>query len=245
VLLSRIGEAIILKQLGNLKGSERALRQILAEAEAAGDQDAQARAHHDLGAVLVHQGLVDQAIPFLFRAFELYPRQAHKLRALSDLGEALKRAGRYRASRNAFMAVLKGNPPEDMRVCTMIALLELSVLTRDRLGFGRWRRETAALIDDLPPERLADLYLQLARGSAAFGRPRTARELLQKCLSVAQAFNLNEYVVAAQSALEEITSRAEATSRLGYLRPETGDGLDATPPGLAAIEGKLEELRAG
>lgn len=241
VLLSRIGDAIIMKQLGNLKGSERALRQILIEAEGTGDKDAQARAHHDLGAVLVHQGRAEEAIPRLYRAFELYPRQEHKLRALSDLGEAFKRARRYGPARDAFMAVLKGKPPEDMQVCTMIALLELSALMNDRVSFYRWRRQAANLADGLPPERLADLYLQLGVGSATFGKPRTGERLVRKALKIAEEHSLSEYAIAAHSALERI---ARTASPCAARADGAWDGSPRRSPGLAAIEQKLQLLAA-
>jgi tetratricopeptide (TPR) repeat protein len=239
-LLARIGDAIVTQQLGNLRGSEQALRAILADATAAGDRDAQARAHHDLGAVLVHRALSHEAVPHLYQAFELYERPAHKLRALSDVGEALKREGKLSAARDAFMVVLRSGPSEEMRACTMIALLELSGLMGDRVGFSRWRRELATMADALPAERLADFHLQLGLASAAFGRLRAAEHSLRQAIDVSEQHRLNEYAFRAEAALKGIKT-GSAPNRPGV--PAWSEAEDSGE--FAEIAEKLEALRAG
>jgi tetratricopeptide (TPR) repeat protein len=206
VLLSRIGEAIILKQVGNLAGSRRALRRILAEAEAVGDRDAQARCHHDLGAVYMHLEQTKSAIREIFTAFELYAQPRQKLRALSDLGEAFKREKQYEAARDAFLLVLNGPTSGEMRCWAMIALLELCSLTRDRLGFAHWKRELSALANTLPVEALADFHLQLGLGHARFGNLQAARAALMESLQISRSYNLWEYVSRAECALETLSA---------------------------------------
>lgn len=203
-LLSRIGDAIVMKQLGNLKGSERALRAILQEAERAGDVDAQARACHDLGAVLVHLEHLREAIVCLYRAFELYERKAHKLRALADLGEGLRREGRLSAARDAFTLILKSRGTEELRISAMIALLEVSAQIGDRVGFAKWKRDVAALAEDLPPERQALFQLQLGIGLAAFGQRRSAEGALRAALTIAERHHLNEYTFRVEAAIKDL-----------------------------------------
>ncbi|GIW52245.1 MAG: hypothetical protein KatS3mg081_1600 [Gemmatimonadales bacterium] len=107
VLLSRIGDAIVLRQKGNLPASERALREVLKDAERLGDRDAQARAHHDLGAraLITRNG---QETPYQSSTAPLSCTSLGRpaARALSDLGEAFKRQGDYAAAEDAFMRVL-------------------------------------------------------------------------------------------------------------------------------------------
>lgn len=207
-LLARIGAGIVTRHVGNLPGSERELRAVLKAAEELGDADARARAHHEIGVALMYQGKSGAAVPHYFQAFELYERPAHKLRALSDVGEALKREGRYAAARDAFTVVLTGGPQEEMRVTTKIALLELSARMGDRVGFSRWKREIAAIADDLPPERRADFHLQLGLGSAAFNQRRTAEKSLRAALAIAERHHLNEYVFRVETALAQLRERA-------------------------------------
>jgi len=238
-LLARIGDANVMRQLGNLPASERSLKAILQEAEQCGDIDAQARAHHDLGAVHNNRDEGRQAIPHLYRAFELYERAAHKLRALSDVGEALKRLGKYSAARDAFMVVLRTAPSPDMRACTMIALLELCGLMEDRVGFSRWKRQLAAVADDLPAERLADLQLQLGLASAAFGQVRVAEQYLRKAAAIAEQHDLNEYTFRAEAAIKQLKSDSAPN------RPEAPARFEAEgAQDFAEIVEKLEALRA-
>jgi tetratricopeptide (TPR) repeat protein len=237
--LARIGDAIVMQKVGNLPGSERALRTILEQARAARDSDAQARAHHDLGAVLLHRDRSHEAIPHLYRAFELYERPAHKLRALSDVGEALKRHGKYSAARDAFLVVLRTGAPDDMRACTMIALLELSGLMGDRVGLARWKREIAVIAGELPAERQADFHLQLGLASLALGQLRTAEQSLRKAIAVAEKHQLNEYSFRAENALQGIVNKS-ASDRV---EPPTVSEAEGSREVVAVAE-KLEALRA-
>ena len=237
VLLGRIGDAIVMRQVGNLRASERALRKILKEARAAGDRDAEARARHDLGAVYNDMGRAHQAIAHLYKAFELYERHAHKIRALSDVGEALKQEGRYQAARDAFMLVLAGQPQEEMRVCTMIALLELSGRMGDRVGFARWRREISAVVGELPAERAADFHLQLGIAAAAFGQRRAAERALRHALRIADEHHLHHYGARARAALAGMRKRGAPEAAAD------ASGAKASAVFLR-IERKLHALRA-
>jgi tetratricopeptide (TPR) repeat protein len=223
VLLSRIGEAIVKKHLGSLPESERALRAIVREAEELQDIDVQARAHHDLGAVLIHMGRGREALGSLYQAFELYARQTHKLRALSDLGEALKREGRYGSARDAFLLVLEQGRSDELKVLAMIALLELSALLDDRLGFARWLRQVGQMVDSIPPERQADFHLQSGLGWAAFGEQRNAERSLRKAISTAEQYHLHEYEFRAERALGDLTKQRAASATATAVAPEADD----------------------
>src|SRR5213080_1852989 len=85
-LLSRIGRAHTLLGRGNLADAERCLRAILADARGAGQQDAEARAEHGIGVALHHMGQPADAIPHVWRGFELYEDEESGLRALNDIG---------------------------------------------------------------------------------------------------------------------------------------------------------------
>src|SRR6266704_1010578 len=92
-LLSRIGRAGTMQGRGNLPEAERRLGQILADARDAGERDAEARAEHDLAAVLQHRGSPDAALVHAWRAFELYEEERGRLRALNDVGIMLLTLG--------------------------------------------------------------------------------------------------------------------------------------------------------
>jgi tetratricopeptide (TPR) repeat protein len=236
-LLGRIGQAIVMRQAGNLSGSENVLRQILQDAEAAQDRDAQARAHHDLGVACNAMGRPGEAIPHLYRAFEAYEQTASKLAALSDLGESLKREGHYDGAKDAFDLVLHGRPTPQLRITTLIALHELSMLRGDRLTFERLGKELTQAVDDLPPERRADFEIQVGVGSKAFGHPRKAEHHFRAALAVAEEHGLHEYAFRAQAALDELgRTRTRSEPR------EQGSPRARHPEEVVAIAQKLHAL---
>src|SRR5207248_1329764 len=71
-LRARIGLANTILGRGNLAEAERKLREILADARAAGEREAEARAEHGIGVALQHMGQSPDAIPHTWRAFQLY-----------------------------------------------------------------------------------------------------------------------------------------------------------------------------
>src|SRR5439155_15087107 len=85
-LLSRIGQAQALRGRGNLLDAERSYREILADAERLNDHDAEARANQELAVVLSTRGQPTEAIPYEWRAFQLYEDSLSRMRVLSDLG---------------------------------------------------------------------------------------------------------------------------------------------------------------
>jgi tetratricopeptide (TPR) repeat protein len=237
VLLSRIGEAIVMKQLGNLSGSEEVLRGVLAAAEGAGDADAQARAHHDLGAVFIHMRRPPQAVAHLYRAFELYEQPPDRYRALSDLGEGLRQLGRYGVARDAFRIVLRHGKTEELRASAMIALLEISAQMRDRVGFTNWKRQIGALAGELPAERQALFHLQLGLGCAGFGQVRAAERALRKAATTAEQHHLNEYAFRVEAALAELKKTSAPNVPETPVSPEAEDSTE-----LAEMAGKLHAL---
>src|SRR3989442_13538480 len=74
-LLSRIGRANTLLGRGNLPEAERCLQTILADARAAGQRDAEARAEHGIGVALVHMADPAGGIPHGWPGFELFGEQ--------------------------------------------------------------------------------------------------------------------------------------------------------------------------
>jgi hypothetical protein len=112
------------------------------------------------------------------------------------------------AARDAFTVVLGSSPREELRVTTMIGLLELSAQMGDRLGFSRWKREIGASAEHLPPERRADFHLQVGLGCAAFNQRRSADKSLRTAVAIGEQHHLNEYVFRAESALSMLNDKS-------------------------------------
>jgi tetratricopeptide (TPR) repeat protein len=140
---SRVGRALIFQAVGNLPEAERMLRAVLEDARAAGDRVAEAHAKHDLANTLELMGRPEDGIPLAFNAYQLYEEPLQRFRALSDLGILFKDLGNHEAAQDAFMLVIEGEPPPEIRLTTVSELIEIAGLRGDRLAFERWRREAA------------------------------------------------------------------------------------------------------
>jgi tetratricopeptide (TPR) repeat protein len=203
LLLSRIGDAIVSRQVGNLPASEKALRAVLKDAEQLADDDAQARAHHDLGAALAHRGNHQQALVHYFAAFNLYQPESYRLRALSDVAQAMKALGQVDAATRAFTIVVERSTSPQVRAFAMVDLIGLAGMSGDRVSFHRWRGKIRDVADDLPAEATVDLEIALGLTYRAFGDLPQAQRHLRSAVHLAREWQLNEYLFRAERELEE------------------------------------------
>ncbi len=240
VLLSQIGHAVVLQRVGNLPESERVLRDVLERARSLRDADAEARACHDLAATLYFAGRVEQAIPLTFRAYELHQSPVRRARALGDTGTMLKEIGCYRAARHALYVVLSNHPPAEVRTNTVLELLELSAIARDRVSFERWRQDLMQLRPNLTSEQLVDLELKLGTGFAHFGRLARAEEHLQNALRLAEEYGMGERIFHCERRLQELEERRAAPAAAAALPP---DQQNSEPSVLDTIA-RLDSLAA-
>ncbi len=240
VLLARIGDAIVLRQKGNLPASERVLVKVLNDAERLGDQDAQARAHHDLGVLAANRLAYEESLDHLFKAFDMYVDTESKLRALSDAGEVLKRLGEFSVARDAFTAVVNRSQAADTRAVAEIALMELSALSGHRLEFLRRKTVLQDGVDSLPPERRTDFYLQAGLGYARFGQVRLARKHLDTALELAESLSLTEYIFRAETALAWLTRNPK---EVDSAPDEAAESVRSHRVKLTNIAAKLEAVR--
>jgi len=192
-LLSRIGRANTLLGRGNLAESERCLRAILADARGAGQQDAEARAEHGIGVALHHMGQPADAIPHVWRGFELYEDEESRLRALNDIGIMLLMVGDSVGAERALSEVIRRGATQDNVNNALIELMHCASFCRDRVGFARWRERCEKRAADMPPNIRADYYLKQGIGQARFGQFNKAEALMEKALEVASGAGLHEF----------------------------------------------------
>src|SRR6266699_1788199 len=113
-LLSRIGRANTVRGRGNLAEAEVSLREIVFDAERLADGDAQARAHQGVAVVLNIRGQPAEAIPHLWRAYQLYQDELSRMRALGDLGATLAIVGDVGAAEAALAEVVRRGAAQDV-----------------------------------------------------------------------------------------------------------------------------------
>src|SRR6266581_358137 len=191
-LLARIGLANTILGRGNLAEAERQLRAILADAHAAGERDAEARAEHGIGVCLAQMGQGPNAIPHVWRAFELYDEEDSRMRALSDVGVMLLTLGDAVGAERALSEVVRRGGCHDNTTNALIELMHAASYRRDHVGFARWRERCEEHLPDMPPNMLTDFYLKQGIGQARFRRFRRAEELMKRALEVAGMAGLHE-----------------------------------------------------
>jgi tetratricopeptide (TPR) repeat protein len=192
-LLSRIGRANTILGRGNLAEAERRLQGILADARSAGEQDAEARAEHGIGAALWYGGQPDQAASHYWRAYQLYEEDDSRMRALNDVGMTLLMLGDHVGAERALSEVVLRGGTQDGVTNAMIELMHCASFRRDHVGFARWRERCDERLADMPPNILADFYLKQGIGQARFSRFRSAEALMKKALEIATAARLHEF----------------------------------------------------
>jgi tetratricopeptide (TPR) repeat protein len=191
-LLSRIGRANTLLGRGNLAEAERRLQGILADSRAAGEQDAEARAEHDIAVAQLRMGQAVDAILHAWRAFELYEEDDSRMRVLNDLAIMLLSVGDAVGAERALSEVVRRGCSQDNMGNALIELMHCASYRRDHVGFARWRERCEEHVADMPPNILADFYLKQGIGQARFGRFRRAESLMKQALDLASTAGLHE-----------------------------------------------------
>jgi tetratricopeptide (TPR) repeat protein len=192
-LLSRIGRANTILGRGNLAEAERKLQGVLADAHAAGERDAEARAEHGIGVALHLMGQAPDAVPHTWRAFQLYEEDDARLRALGDVGIMMLTLGDAAGAERALTEVVRRAGTRESVTNALIELMHCASFRRDHVGFARWRERCEQHLPDMPPNILADFYLKQGIGQARFGRFRRADELMKQALEIAGAAALHEF----------------------------------------------------
>jgi tetratricopeptide (TPR) repeat protein len=192
-LLSQLGRANVFWGRGNLAEAERCNREVVRSARAGGFQHTEALAEQGLGVALGARGQVHDAVPHLWRAYELYQDEAGSMRALQDLGYALVRLGVIESAERAFKIVFHRSITMDGAGNAVIELMYCASFRRDRVGFERWRGECARIMTNLAPNQVADYHLKLGIGLGRFGRLDRAAAELQLALQVARSHGLHEF----------------------------------------------------
>jgi len=228
-LLSRIGRANTLLGRGNLAEAERCLRAILADARTAGQQDAAARAEHGIGVALHHMGQPADAIPHVWRGFELYEDEESRLRALNDIGIMLLMVGDSVGAERALSEVARRGATQDNVNNALVELMHCASFRRDRVGFARWRERCEKRVADMPPNIRADYYLKQGIGQARFGQFTKAEALMGRALEVASGAGLHEF----EFRIERIKHGLRDCERL----------LQGEPTAAAELVFDTEELR--
>jgi tetratricopeptide (TPR) repeat protein len=238
LLLSRLGRANVFWGRGNLAEAERWNREVVRDAEVAGEQDALARALHGLGVVLGARGQVPDAIPCLWLACEKYPDRDRSLRAMGDLGLALCRLGEVTSAECAFRYVLAHTAAPSVVHNSTLELMHCASFRRDRLAFERLRAECETASTAMTPNTQIDFRLKVGIGLARFEQWDRAREELEGALDLARDHGLHEFEFRIERILNGIEDVAcvEASDEAPAPEPAWATAVDEVSAALAGLQ---------
>jgi tetratricopeptide (TPR) repeat protein len=213
-LLSRIGEANVMLQRGELSAAEAALERVRADARAPEVSDVLARATHDLGGVVFHGATADpgdgrldrtaleRAAVLFSEARQLYTEPARRDRALADLAAALIMLGYSGPARDALESLVRTTTEVETRWSATVNLLELATRDADEALFDIYAGELAVV--PLPPALAARYHLNVGHGARRFGRRDAALTAYQQAFKVAEANSVPDVYVMAKAAIQAL-----------------------------------------
>jgi tetratricopeptide (TPR) repeat protein len=214
-LLSRIGEANVMLQRGELTAAEAALERVRADARTPELRDVLARATHDLGGVIFHRATADpvgdgrldrtglERSAVLFSdARQLYAESERRDRALADLAAALIMLGYSGAARDALETLVRTATEVETRWSATVNLLELATRDADEALFNVYAGELAGVA--LPAALAARYHLNVGHAARRFGRRDEALASYQQAYKLAEANGVPEIYVMAKAAIQAV-----------------------------------------
>jgi tetratricopeptide (TPR) repeat protein len=235
LLLSELGFAKIAIERGNLPAAAGMLDQIITEAREEAHEGIRAKAlmdrarvAHQLGdlasaTILGHQALLHSRDPM------------ERDRILSNISDTLMHLGLWEQSRDGNLVLLATAQEAVVRWMAQINLMQLAYLERREPTFEHYRRGVAEM--DLPPYLEAVFWETTAHGYRVFGHLTEATRAFQRMLAIAERHGLNEFILNAERALEDVTAAACPVE--GAIQPRADD----PPLELATVARAITELR--
>jgi len=210
VLRSRLGRSALLRGQGNLPLSHAIAVEVAKQAAALELREVEAMAWSDLGAVLVLQDRMEEAVQAKYRAFRLTDDTVGRMRVLGDLGVGLLRIRAYESARLAFEIVAESNTSFIVRANSLLELMGLESAVGNRIAFERHRATAEGACERMPPSMVADFHFKAGVGMARFGRRKRAKDLLSAGLRVSEEHHLNVWYFKFESELKALEASAAA-----------------------------------
>jgi tetratricopeptide (TPR) repeat protein len=209
VLRGRLGRGAVHRGQGNLPAAREVAENVVREASERHLPEPQAIGYADLGVVYGMQGLRLEAIEAYYRAFQLTPDPAQRMRNLGDLALGLHEIGAYEAARVAFQIVADSNASLLVRANALLELMNLESSAGNRVAFERFRSRAEEYRSRMSPSMTVDYYYKLAVGLARFGQTARARTSFTTGLELAERYRLNAWYFRIEQALEELAEGLE------------------------------------
>ncbi|MEO8562218.1 MAG: hypothetical protein ABI601_09100 [bacterium] len=198
-LRSRIGEAKILADKGNLPAADAILEAAAAEAESLELTQVRSIASHDRSYIAHLRGQYDSAVRFAYDAMRDCSNERERDRILGDLAGSFYMLGLKSAARDAFLILANTAREQYMRWTATINLMELAAEEGVSIQFERYRQQLTS--ETLPPMLQAQFELHVGRGYQTFGEYDAARSWLERAVRTASTHSLNQLAFQAEESL--------------------------------------------
>ncbi|HJU88641.1 MAG TPA: hypothetical protein VJ672_04575 [Gemmatimonadaceae bacterium] len=200
-LRSRVGEAAVARDRGNLPLAESLLDETIQEAQSAGLKDIRSTALHARAAVAHRRGQFELAVQLGYDALQ-GSTGTDRDNILADLAASFFDLGARSVARDAYLVLAATAREQYTRWQSTINLIELAALDGSEPLFEQHRRELADA--PLPAYLAAYYHLYVGRGYKLFQQLDTARSEMELALSIASANQLNQVIIEAEMALHDI-----------------------------------------
>lgn len=237
LLLSELGFAKIAIQRGNLPAAAGMLDRILTDSAASEHVGVRSKALMDRARVASQLGDLTTAAILGHQALEASTDPADRDRILINIGMNLTHMGLRDEARDAFLLVGASAQEAAVRWMAQINLMELAYLDHREPTFEQYRRALAGVA--LPPYIETVYHEARAHGYCAFGHFAEATEAFRRMLDVAERHGLNEFVVKAERALEDVEHVVSPLPRA-----ERNELVGERASDLAMITASLSRMRA-
>lgn len=233
ILRAQIGAAKIALARGNVPQAERLLDETISLAATRDDLvDVHAMALQDRADVAFHRGRYDLAVEIAYGSLELTRDPRDRDRLLSGIAGAFYMLGVRSAARDAYLIIEATTQEEYLRWSASINLMEIAARDGSTPLFERYRRSLMSL--PFPPSMEAQFHLQTAESYEALAQPEAAIVAAERARVVAQRYELNQVLFAA----EQLTARVRSGTSSATRAPEA-----PIPETLRTIASSIREMR--
>ena len=211
VLRSRVSEANIAIDRGNLPHAEAILEETISRTGSVpAYAETRALALHARAHVASLRGDFEQAVRLGYDALSGVRTQTARDRILSDIATAFFDLGIRSAARDAYLILAATAQEQYVRWASVINLMELAAIDGQQTVFEEHRRELASV--PLPANLSAYYFYYVGQGYRMFDRMRAAEAALSRAVDIAAANQLNQVLMQAEAALDEIRIGKNPTS---------------------------------
>ena len=235
LLLAELGFAKIAHERGNLPAAAGMLDRILEDTRVGEHSTVRSRALVDRARVADQLGDYASALVIGYEALEKSTEPMTRDRLLVNLGMTLTHLGLWSEARDAYLIAHASAQEAAVRWVAQVNLMELAYLDGNEVSFEQFRRGIP--LHDLPPYIETVFHETSAHGLRTFGRMAEALDSFRRMLEVAERHKLNEFVIKAAAALEDV-ERAVAP-----IAATRRSDLDQQPADVGAVARSLTRMR--